>query len=58
MDKKPEVKSCCLVHPMYEGLLCENAEGHDGLHRAQYQGEWLRWGVPSQKERYDVVRTK
>ena len=57
MDEKQN-KSCRVMHPMYENLQCENPESHEGLHRALYQGEWLRWGVPSQKERYDVVRTK
>jgi hypothetical protein len=57
-DNTEQNKNCCVVHPMYDTLLCENPEGHDGLHKAEYQGEWLRWGIPSQKERYDVVRTK
>ena len=46
------------MHPMYENLQCENPESHEGLHRALYQGEWLRWGVPSEAEKYDVRRTK
>lgn len=43
---------------MYNESTCQNVENHDGLHFTYYQGEKLRWGVPSQKELYDVIRTK
>ena len=58
MDKKTEVKTCCIVHTMYDTVVCELDEGHVGLHKSIYQGETLRWGIPSQEEMYNVKRTK
>lgn len=58
MNNKEKESSCISEHCMYQKLYCELQEGHEGLHRAIYQGELLRWGVPSEKEKYDAVRTK
>lgn len=58
-DENKQVKKyCCHQHPMYDTLLCENPESHEGLHRAFYQGEMLRWGIPTYKEMYDVKKEK
>jgi hypothetical protein len=57
-NNKQIKKQCCQVHPMYDTLTCENQEEHEGLHRAFYYGEYLRWGVPTYKEMYDVKKDK
>lgn len=58
-DKDKQVKqNCCGVHPMYDTVICENESGHIGLHKGYYQGEFLRWGIPSHDEMYNAKRTK
>lgn len=56
--EKQEKKKCCIVHTMYDTVVCDLDEGHVGLHKSIYQGETLRWGIPSQEEMYNVKRTK
>ena len=57
-ENQPDKKDCQTAHPMYDTLICENSEGHEGSHKAFYQGESLRWGIPSQQEMYNAKRTK
>lgn len=57
-DKPEQKKNCCAIHTMYDTLLCEKQEGHEGLHEGYREGFQLRWGVPSEAEKYDVRRTK
>lgn len=57
-DKPEQKKNCCAIHSMYDTLSCEKVEGHEGLHEGWHEGFILRWGIPSEAEKYDVRRTK
>lgn len=57
-ENQTNPKLCGKVHTMYENVTCKKCENHEGLHSAFYEGENLRWGVPSNEEMYNVVRKK
>lgn len=56
--KEEQNKNCCVIHPMYDTLMCEKLVGHEGTHEGYREGFMLRWGVPSEAEKYDARRTK
>ena len=53
-----EKEKCCRPHPFYDTLNCELLKGHEGLHRASFHYETLKWGIPTYEEMYDTKRTK